>query len=75
MLARTDEATEHLRAAVATNARINAHPYLAIAKADIAKLLMQGNGSEEASKLLAEASEIAERLGMAPLGTQRSRSV
>ena len=75
MLARTDEATEHLRAAVATNARINAHPYLAIAKADLAKLLMQGNGSEEASKLLAEASEIAERLGMAPLGTQRSRSV
>ena len=30
---------------------------------------MTGNGSEEASELLAEASEIAERLGMAPLGT------
>ena len=74
MLARNDEAMEHFRAAVATNARTNANPYLAIAKADLANLLVQGNRSEEAAELHAEACEIAERLGMAPLGTQRSRS-
>ena len=73
MLGRNDKAIDHLRAAVATNARINAQPYLAIAQKELAELLIQQCGaSDETARMLDEASAIADRLGMAPFTTSRS---
>jgi DNA-binding SARP family transcriptional activator len=67
VLSHLDEAARHLEDAAATNATLGARPWVALAKADHARVLLtrQAPGDREyAGELLLEALAIHEQLGM-----------
>jgi hypothetical protein len=69
-LGRHDDAVRHLEHALETNERLGARPFAALTRFDLAQVLRSGGGAgahERASRLLGEAREQAERLGMAGL--------
>lgn len=67
MLERDEDATRHLRAAVARNAAIGSTPWVATAQVELAELLLAQDEREEALERAAEALAATEALGMAPL--------
>jgi len=69
-LGRRDDAVQHLERALAVNERLGARPFAALTRFDLARVLRDGGdpaAQSRAALLLAEASEQAERLGMADL--------
>lgn len=73
VLGRTDDAEQHLRAAIATDDRMGARPWAAHSRYAYAQLLLERGRSgdrEAAATLLAAALATAEKLGMGRLASE-----
>ncbi len=73
ILSRWQEAEEHFRHAIEFNARLQALPWLAHSKQQYAAMLLlrgKADDRDQANALLAEALEIAQRLGMQNLAAK-----